>query len=109
MKLIGKDILITVFGGDLPHIGAVAIAHPRPSLAGNSKISSSCSVICMLGHKEDDLAKLIAETIASRLNKSVVVTAGMHWNNFSKNDLKFFNKNIEKLIKMIIERIRKIG
>jgi len=30
---IGKDLLIYIWGGDRPHIGAVAAAQPRPSLA----------------------------------------------------------------------------
>lgn len=29
---IGKDLVIAIFGGILPHVGAVGIAHPRPRL-----------------------------------------------------------------------------
>ena len=33
IRVIGEDLLIAVYGGTRPHIGAVGIAHPRPSLS----------------------------------------------------------------------------
>ncbi|MBN2666725.1 MAG: hypothetical protein JXR67_09460, partial [Bacteroidales bacterium] len=55
--LIGKDLLVAIWGGEKPHIGAVSVAQPRPSLKDPKRVSSTASVICILGHKEDELAK----------------------------------------------------
>ena len=62
-----------------PHsIGAVAAAQPRPSLADPMRTSATASVFAYVGHKEDDLAKHAAETLAAALGTRVVVSAGIH-------------------------------
>lgn len=76
---IGPDILVYVWGGERPHIGAVAAAQPRPSLADASRTSATASVLSYVGHKEDGVAKEMAEAISSRFNTNAVVTVGIHW------------------------------
>lgn len=76
----GSGAVIVLTGGDEPHIGAVAIAVPRPSLADPRVTSSTTSVYTVVGHKDDELARPIAENAARRLNKVVVVVAGVHVN-----------------------------
>jgi len=44
-RLIGDDVLVAIWGGEKPHIGAVAVAQPRPSLRDPQVTSSSASVI----------------------------------------------------------------
>lgn len=48
---IGNDLLVSVRGGEKPHIGAVAISEPRASLKDPTMTSASTSVFCCLGHK----------------------------------------------------------
>jgi len=84
VRLIGKDLLVAIWGGEKPHIGAVAIAQPRPSLRDPAITGATASVFCFLGHKEDEPAKAAAEILAATLNTQVVVTAGMHWDNISE-------------------------
>ena len=74
----GEGINVTVVGGEAPHIGAVAVAVPRPSLKDPSQISASTSVYLLVGHKDDALAKPLAERMARALNQPVVVAAGVH-------------------------------
>ena len=57
LSLCGGDICLNIGGGTLPHIGAVAVAEPRPSLRMDGSNSASCSVLCILGHKDDVLAR----------------------------------------------------
>jgi hypothetical protein len=76
---IGSDLLFAVWGGTRPHIGAVGIAIPRPSLKNAENWSATSSNFTFLGHKEDSVVKTIAERIAAQLRRNVVVTAGMHW------------------------------
>jgi hypothetical protein len=71
-------VVISISGGDFPHVGAVALAEPRPSRKDDSKTSSSVSVIVRLGHKEDDLAKRLAGEVCASLNLPVVLSAGIH-------------------------------
>ena len=51
--LCGKDIAVVIGGGEASHIGAAALASPRPSLKNTAEISASASVLCRLGHKDD--------------------------------------------------------
>jgi gallate decarboxylase subunit D len=82
-RRIGDDVLVCIYGGDKPHIGAVAAAEPRPSLADPAAISATTSVLTYVGHKEDLVARETAETLAAALNTRVVVTAGIHWDDLT--------------------------
>jgi hypothetical protein len=85
--LVGEDLLTCLWGGTAPHIGAVAVALPRPSIADPQTMSSTSSVFTLLGHKEDAVVKLVSERLSSRLNKSVVVTAGIHWDHLDADGI----------------------
>ena len=104
IRIIGSDLLVAIWGGDKPHIGAVAVAQPRPSLKDPAVTSSSSSVICLVGHKEDELAKAAAEILAAALKTQVVVTAGIHWDNLSPEAIQRVVRNSEFLVDMILEK-----
>jgi hypothetical protein len=105
VKRIGEDLLVAIWGGDRPHIGAVAAAQPRPSLRDQNRLSATASVFSYVGHKEDGIAKEAAERIAAELNTNVVVTAGIHWDNIDEAGIACVMENSRELVKMIIERI----
>ncbi len=106
IKSIGDDLLIAVYGGERPHIGAVAVAQPRPSLKDPDITSSTASVFCFLSHKEDEIAKLASETISAAFKTNVVVTAGMHWDGISEDGLKKVGINSRDLVVLIIDKIK---
>ena len=103
VRLIGRDLLVAIWGGEKPHIGAVAAAQPRPSLKDPDTTSATASVICYVGHKEDELVKASAEIIAAVLNTRVVVTAGIHWDNLDQGAIDTILKNSKTLVEMILE------
>lgn len=82
--LVGEDLVTCIWGGTQPHIGAVAIAQPRPSIADPNVVSSTSSVFTVLGHKEDELVKMVSERLSARLQKNVVVAAGVHWDHLEE-------------------------
>lgn len=106
VKSIGQDFLIAVWGGERPHIGAVAVSQPRPSLRDERVTSATASVFCFLGHKEDVIAKDTAEKIASSLNVNVTVTVGIHWDDMDDLAIGLVVENSRDFISMIIEGIR---
>lgn len=75
---MGKDLSVTLCGGDRGHIGAVALGIPRPSIADTTRMSSTVSVLAIPGHKEDQLARTMAQKLASALNATVCVSCGIH-------------------------------
>jgi hypothetical protein len=94
---LGPDVLVYIWGGERPHIGAVAAAQPRPSLADPDKISATASVLTYVGHKEDLVAREVAQTLAALLNTNIVVTAGIHWDGLSADG-----------VGIVVERCREI-
>ena len=104
VRLIGPDLLVAIWGGEKPHIGAIAMAQPRPSLKDPAVTSSTASVFSYVGHKEDELAKAAAEILAATLKTNVVVTAGIHWDNLPPEGIERVVRNSEILVEMILER-----
>ena len=104
VRLIGEDVLVAIWGGEKPHIGAVAVAQPRPSLKDPEVTSATASVICLMGHKEDELAKASAEILAAALKTPIVVTAGIHWDNLDPEGIRRIIQNSEILVELILEK-----
>jgi hypothetical protein len=102
---LGPDLLVAVWGGTHPHIGAVALALPRPSLGDKKKTSATSSVLTLLGHKEDVTAKTVSEALAAALKRNVVVTVGIHWDNLKPEEIELILRLTDRLTKKIIEKV----
>ncbi len=102
---MGNDWNISIYGGDIPHIGAIALGIPRPSLENKNKISSSVSVLTITGHKEDIIVQKIAKILSSTLNNTVVVSCGIHINDISFDDIQNLNLVIDNLVNELISKI----
>jgi hypothetical protein len=105
VKEIGQDLLVAMWGGEQPHIGAVAVAQPRPSLRDQSAVSATASVFCYVGHKEDGIAKEAAESLSAALNRNTAVTVGMHWDNIDEAGIKRIVENSRQLVNMILDEM----
>lgn len=97
----GEDLSICIFGGDRPHIGAVALG------VGNIhgldlKYSPTVSSISVVDHKDDEIARKVAKEVAKKLKIQVVVSVGIHIENAKIDDIVIIEKNIEKLLKSIL-------
>ena len=102
---MGNDWNISIYGGDIPHIGALALGIPRPSLEDKNKISSSVSVLTITGHKEDVIVQKIAKILSSTLNSTVVISCGIHIDNITFNDIGNLNSLIDNLVDELISKI----
>lgn len=103
--MIGLDLLVAIYGGDRAHIGAVAAAHPRPSIRNPEQTSATTSVLCFSGHKEDEIVKTAAASLASRLNVNTVVTAGIHWDHIDSRGIEQVICNNKRLVDRIVEAV----
>lgn len=90
---LGKDIALTISGGDRPHIGAAAVAVPYRK---GERLSVSTSVMCVPGHKEGELAKSVAEAVAKRHDVIVSAACGIHFEGISRGE-------IQKLCDLVME------
>jgi len=105
VRRIGDDLLVAIWGGEKPHIGAVSVAQSRPSLKDPEAMSATASVICFPGHKEDELAKAVSEVLSAILNTRVVVTAGIHWDNISEDGIRKVISNSKILVDLILKEV----
>ncbi|HLN60443.1 MAG TPA: hypothetical protein VK464_02750 [Symbiobacteriaceae bacterium] len=98
---VGADLVVTIGGGTRAHVGAVAVAQPRPSLKGDGRVSATASVIALLGHKEDELARWAALHLATRLNRTVVVTAGVHVDEAALEQIVHLDQEVRRLVEAL--------
>ncbi len=102
------DVAVVITGGQ-DHLGAVALAVPRPSLAAPQKLSATASVLTMLGHKEDELVKDVGEKVAAATGRNVAVMAGVHYDGLPADDLPLLRELWRELGEKIIARINDRG
>ena len=105
VQRVGQDILVSMWGGTIPHIGAVGMATPRPSLRDPKKMSATSSTFTYVGHKEDAVVKRISELLASRLKTKVVVSAGIHWDDLTSGEIRTIARLTQKLSVQILETL----
>ena len=101
----GRDLSVTLCGGDVPHIGAVAVSQPRPSHAEAGVTSASTSVITVHGHKEDDLARAAAARLASALGVTVCVACGIHMDAIRPEEIIQVREMAGELVERLVERL----
>jgi hypothetical protein len=75
---VGADLLVVVDGGDRPHIGAVSIGIPHPSMHDLQETSSTVSVFNLTGHRDDRVSSPLAREIAREFGRTTVAVAGIH-------------------------------
>jgi hypothetical protein len=90
-RRIGKDWNISVFGGDRPHIGAVALASPENP-------ETPCQLLCLTNHREGDIAKSLASAMANHFSSAVCVSCGIHLDNITRDEIQMVYIIVEKFI-----------
>ncbi|MEW5922319.1 MAG: hypothetical protein AB1796_15535 [Bacillota bacterium] len=105
---IGDDLVVMVSGGEKPHVGAVAVGIPRPSLDTPEAVSATASVFAMIGHKEDDVARMMARGLAAALQRNIVVTVGIHVDNIAPEGIRIIEESCSTMLKRLIEQLTPI-
>lgn len=103
VTFVGQNISVTIGGGDTYHIGAVAIATPSESIIKAGQTTITTSVMTVLGHKDDILAKDIAIKLAKHFGTTVSVTAGVHIDGADISDIEKLVINCNHLVEQIIQ------
>jgi gallate decarboxylase subunit D len=96
------SVSVNLLGGDAPHVGAVAVAIPRASHARPARRSATTSVLALVGHKDDELARSMASALARRLAVTAVVTAGVHLGQAQPSDIAAVVRNTRAAVKAIL-------
>jgi gallate decarboxylase subunit D len=104
--LTDASLSVNLLGGEVPHIGAVAVGIPRASLARPARQSATTSVFALVGHKEDELARSMATELARRLGITAVVVAGVHVERARPGDIAMVMRNAGRALDVILARVR---
>lgn len=105
VQILGNDLLLSIWGGTIPHIGSVSITQPRPGITKPEKRSVTSSVYNFIGHKDEAVARFCAEKIAAACDKKTVAVAGIHVENASPADITTILNNVDKLCERIIKKL----
>ncbi|BAF59607.1 MAG: hypothetical protein HPY89_08055 [Pelotomaculum sp.] len=101
-----EGLVVQIYGGEKAHVGAIALSIPRPGLADPEKISCNTTVVPLLGHKDDEIARPIAEEIAKTWRCPVVVVAGIHIDGAGKEDVEMLTNNCWTAARKLIDVIK---
>lgn len=101
---VGQDLCVIVAGGDKPHIGCAVVSVSRPSLKDDRKNSATTSVINLVGHKDDEVLRDVAQILCTKLKKNVVVTGGIHVDDITGQELTFVMDAVRTLTDTLISQ-----
>jgi hypothetical protein len=104
-EVVGEDMVVAVGGGERPHVGCVVLAQPHQAKSGDTKISASCSVLTIPPHKEEPIARRIAEKLAATLGRVAVVTAGVHDDNIDAEGIATYLRLGEELAQKLVDAL----
>ena len=108
VKIIGDDLMISVWGGTKPHIGSISVSVPRPGLKDGISMSSTSSVINLIGHKDEVVARKFSEQLAAKFNRNAIATAGVHIDDITENQINIIMQNITALCLDVINKLGEI-
>lgn len=83
----GDDISVTISGGDSPHVGGMAMSVISPALHDPEALTCTEQIISAQGHKEGELARLVATCLAKKFSCTVSVACGIHVHKASPEDI----------------------
>jgi hypothetical protein len=99
----GDDVVVTIGGGEKPHVGCVVLAVPSPKEGPGH--SPSVSVLTIPPHKEESIARPVAEGVCRRLGRVTVVTAGVHEDTIDRTGIEVYLRLSGELTEAIIHRL----
>ncbi len=96
---IGGDLLVTITGGSA-HIGAAAVGIKTEGMA-------TASVITVPAHREDRVVKDAAEKLAKNLDRTVVVVAGIHYDDMNQEEIMDTLQLCDEMVNALVGELRK--
>jgi hypothetical protein len=99
----GADLIVVVGGGERYHCGALGLTINIPSIKEADKPTQSTYQIPVPGHKEEALARDGSLRLARRLGRNVVLSAGIHEDNLSKEGIQRYAETFYALIEVIAD------
>jgi hypothetical protein len=104
MNVMADGIWALVTGGERAHVGGVVLSVPRKSFAG-AGISCDTWIVPVPGHRDTDLAAPLAEELCRRTGCTVSMSAGIHIENATKEEILILKENAARAFASVLEQI----
>lgn len=101
----GQDLTVTMTGGTAAHVGAVTVASGRLPDGSLPKYSATASTIVLPDHKDDAVSKQTAVRLADAIHATVSVSAGIHIDNATQEELKLLQQNCNDACEQLISKL----
>ncbi len=105
------DYSVTICGGTRYHVGAVAYGCAKMESDDLPGHQATVSVICGFGHRDDEISRWSARYLATELKCNVSVSAGVHIDDATSNEINILMENCKEACGKLILQISddKIG
>ena len=99
----GNGLVVFITGGERPHLGGTALAALPPEGCGDL---SHCDTwdITLPGHKDKELARELARKICMAVEEPISVNVGIHADQASGEDIRYFCRQAEELADRFIRQ-----
>ena len=105
---VGEDLVVAIGGGQQPHVGCVVLAQPGPAKTKAGEWSASCSVLTIPPHKEEPIARGVANRLVEAFGRVTVVTAGIHDDNLDADGIAVYLRLGEELSDRLVTHLAEI-
>ena len=100
LERCGGDLNAVITGGELPHIGAVALAQYEPE-----RQSATVSVLTAYGHRDDAVASRFAKALAAAGRCCASAAAGIHVDGADAGDIAVLQANCEQCLSALLREL----
>ena len=104
----GHGLCCFLTGGERPHVGGTVLASLSERVNGGGMTCNLCN-IPLPGHKDSYLAEKLAKTLCLATNQPVAITAGLHVDNASEEDIQLLVSNGCDTVAQYLQLIGKEG
>jgi hypothetical protein len=105
----GADLVVTLGGGARPHVGCVVVTQSHPSLKEPGRARVTSSVLSIPPHREEALARPMAEALARERGGVVTVAAGVHDDDLTPDEIVAYARLGERMRDRLLARLSQAG
>jgi len=102
--ITSDGVSITVTGGEKPHVGGMAMSIPFFKQE-NEKITCDTWVTPRSGHKDDQVAAMVARQVCLETGQATAVVAGIHIDHAQGAEIEQLVENSRQASKIISSKI----
>ena len=104
----GKGLCAFLYGGEVPHNGGTVVAVPRlkSNSAHDHDFAADIWISAVPHHKDTEIAVPIAKLMAVQLNEPISLTAGIHIDKASREEINLLCQNCQEAALQFIKKYR---